>query len=114
MPFILYADHLPLMANWKENCENSNICLNWSIPLVDTLVRNITYCVNVINSTSNTVLYSRKNINATEQKFPLPNDSYCHVTQFMVKVVNTTFQLTDDTVVFQADTTRELFQLLYS
>ena len=100
------------MANWKENCENSYLCLNWSIPLVDTLVRNITYCVNVINSTADTVLYSVPDIHETEHEFMLPNDSYCHITQFMVKVVNTTFQLTNDTLAFQADTTRELSHIV--
>lgn len=70
--------------------EQDSIFLNWTAPFTLDLSGRpgITYCVNVVNSTSSCILHSECGINMTKFSLPIPIDSDCYVYNFTVTPVN--------------------------
>ena len=74
---------------------NTTLSLTWEPPFtlditgVDT---DITYCVDVVNSTSSATLHSQCGIDETEFSYPVPQDAVCHsyvLTTTPINVVGT-------------------------
>ena len=60
---------------------NTTLSLTWEPPFtldITGVDPDITYCVDVINSTSSVTLHSQCGINETEFSYPLPQDAVCH------------------------------------
>ncbi len=74
------------------------ISLSWEAPstLLDNQV--ITYCVDVVNSTSSATLHSECGITAPNFTYPIPRDSDCHAIMFTVTPVNVVGNGTNRTV----------------
>ena len=65
--------------------------LNWTAPFtldITTVDPDITYCVDVVSSTSSATLHSECGITETEFTYPLPPRSWCDQYNFTVTPVN--------------------------
>ena len=71
--------------------EMSTISANWTAPFtldVDSTNPDITYCVNVVNSTSSETLHRRCGITETHFTYPTPDNRQCPALLFTVTPVN--------------------------
>ena len=69
----------------------SILSLTWEPPFsldIDGVDPDITYCVDVINSTSSVTLHSECGITETEFSYPLPEDAVCHSYVLTITPVN--------------------------
>ena len=67
------------------------LSLTWEPPFtldIDGVDPDITYCVDVINSTSSVTLHSECGITETEFSYPLPQDAVCHSYVLTITPVN--------------------------
>ena len=69
----------------------STLSLTWEPPFtldITGVDPDITYCVDVINSTSSVTLHSECGITETEFSYPLPEDAVCHSYVLAITPVN--------------------------
>ena len=64
----------------------------------------ITYCVDVVNSTSSSTLHSLCGISETEYEYPIPPDSACHDHMVTVTPVNPAGNGTSSTLLYSETT----------
>ena len=70
---------------------NSTLSLTWEPPFtldITAVDPDITYCVDVIGSTSSVTLHSQCDITMTEFSYPLPQDAVCHSYVLSITPVN--------------------------
>ena len=74
----------------------SSIFLNWTVQFADiNQFPDVSYCVDVLNLTSNSLLNSECDITTTKFQFPIPDDSQCDIIVFDIRIVNATFMAAD-------------------
>ena len=81
--------------------EDSSIFLNWTAPFTLDIIGvdpDITYCVDVVNSTSSATLQAMCGINETEFTYPITFLSACDTILFTVTPVNIVGNGTNHTV----------------
>ena len=84
-------DLLGVVSSISLTVKNSTITLNWLSPFsldIYNVDPDITYCVNVLNSTTHTVVDSQCGITETEYEYPVPPDAICHIYLFTVTPIN--------------------------
>ena len=72
---------------------NSTLSLTWEPPFtldITGVDPDITYCVNVIVSTSSAALHSLCDITMTEFSYPLPQDAVCHSYVYVLTITPVT------------------------
>ena len=70
---------------------NTTLSLTWEPPFtldITGVDPDITYCVNVIGSTSSAALHPQCDITMTEFSYPLPQDAVCHSYVLSITPVN--------------------------
>ena len=82
---------LGVVSSISLTVTNSIISVKWLPPPsldIYNVNPDITYCVDVLNSTTHTVVDSQCGITETEFVYPVPPDAICHIYTFTVTPVN--------------------------
>ena len=67
---------------------NNSAVVNWTAPPTPETSVGITYCVDVVSTTSSATLHSECQIDETGFAYHLPYRSWCHILNFIVTPVN--------------------------
>ena len=87
----MYVGELLAVTSLTLSLHKPNISLSWTAPFsldIPNTDPDITYCVDVINSTSSTIIHSDCGITVTEYTYPIPLDNGCHDHAITVTPVN--------------------------
>ena len=83
--------HPSAIDSLNITASNSTLSLTWEPPFtldITGVDPDITYCVDVINSTSSVTVHLECDITMTEFSYPLPQDAVCHSYVFTVSPNN--------------------------
>lgn len=83
--YVLMLGLLSAVTSSNANLINSTVYITWTPPNNDS---DITYCVDVMNSTSISTLHSECGITGTEYSYPLPHKNWCDIYFFSIIPVN--------------------------
>lgn len=90
-----YIGQLAAVTDVRITVIDSFTHLTWGAPFslnitkINPDIPDITYRVDVVNSTNSVTLFSQDGINVTEFSYPIPPRSWCHLYLFTVTPVNT-------------------------